>query len=196
MKGMDKLSSAILDKVKEEAQQIIKEAEQKAWAEIERAEKEKEARFLEEKRKATEEAQREAARVLSQASMEARKEISGAKAQVIDKILSRVRSTLLENTDNRDSLMSLTKEAIAELNTGKVRIYVSPRDMSTMQEIVKEDKELGDKVIEIRETNCAGGVISESADGKIRINNTCDVRLEMLLPQLLPEIGRELFGDS
>ena len=34
MKGMDKLSSAILDKVKEEAQQIIKEAEQKAWAEI------------------------------------------------------------------------------------------------------------------------------------------------------------------
>ena len=33
----------------------------------------------------------------------------------------------------------------------------------------------------------------EDTDGKIRIDNTYDTRLEMLLPRLLPEIGKELF---
>jgi len=33
----------------------------------------------------------------------------------------------------------------------------------------------------------------EDIAGKIRIDNTYDTRLEMLLPRLLPEIGKELF---
>jgi vacuolar-type H+-ATPase subunit H len=47
MKGMEKISEAILDKVKMEAQQIVKEAEEKALQGIEKAEKEIEAKFEE-----------------------------------------------------------------------------------------------------------------------------------------------------
>jgi vacuolar-type H+-ATPase subunit E/Vma4 len=196
MKAMEELSSTILDKVKEEAQQIIKEAEQKAWVEIEQAEKQKEAMVLEEKRKAIDAAQKEAAKILAQASMKSRIEISTAKAQIVDIIIGKIKSALLEDSNSTASLVNLTREAIIELNTDKIRVYVSPRDMKVMQEIVKNDRELGAKISEIKETNCTGGVISESIDGKIRIDNTYDVRLEMLLPQLLSEIRQELFGDS
>ncbi len=41
--------------------------------------------------------------------------------------------------------------------------------------------------------NFLGGVIAENIDGKLRIDNTYETRLEMLLPKLLPEISKVLF---
>jgi vacuolar-type H+-ATPase subunit E/Vma4 len=38
-----------------------------------------------------------------------------------------------------------------------------------------------------------GGVIAEDVEGKLRIDNTYETRLEMLLPKLLPKISKELF---
>ncbi|GAI43759.1 unnamed protein product [marine sediment metagenome] len=52
------------------------------------------------------------------------------------------------------------------------------------------------KIMEIKEFDCAGGVIAENIDGKVSIDNTYETRLEMLLPQIVPEISRELFGSS
>jgi vacuolar-type H+-ATPase subunit E/Vma4 len=43
------------------------------------------------------------------------------------------------------------------------------------------------------EPGSGGGVIAESLDGKIRLDNTYSTRLEMLRPQILAEIGKELF---
>ena len=47
--------------------------------------------------------------------------------------------------------------------------------------------------MEVREYNCLGGIIAEDIEGKLRIDNTYETRLEMLLPQLLPKISEELF---
>ena len=62
-----------------------------------------------------------------------------------------------------------------------------------MKKLVEKDKELAGKIVEIREHHGMGGVIVEDIDGKVRIDNTYETRLEMLLPRLLPEIGKELF---
>ena len=59
--------------------------------------------------------------------------------------------------------------------------------------LIKPDKQLAGKIAEIKEFDCTGGVIVEDVDGAIRVDNTYDTRLEMLLPKLLPEIGKELF---
>jgi len=195
MAGMEKISEAILDKVKNEATQIIKAAEEKAWQEIEKAEKQKEIKFEEEKQKTLEEAEQEAARILAQASIKARQELSRAKAEVIDEIVSKVKTTLLELSSDEGSLLNLIKEAIAALGADQVRLYVSPKDMGTVQKLIKGDPGLAGKIMEIKESDCSGGVIAESADGKTSIDNTCDTRLEMLLPQILPEIGQELFEE-
>lgn len=196
MEGMEKISRAILDKVRADAEQIVKEAEEKAWQELEKAEKQRETKFKEEKRKIIEEAERQASRILAQSSIKARQELSRAKTEIIDGIVSRVRNTLPAISSDEGSLLNLIKEAVEELGADEVRVYVSRKNISAVRKLVKEDKGLASKIMEIKEFDCAGGVIAENIDGKVSIDNTYETRLEMLLPQIVPEISRELFGNS
>lgn len=196
MEGMEKISRAILDKVKADAEQIVKEAEQKAWQELEKAEKQRETKFKDEKRKIIEEAERQASRIVAQSSIKARQELSRAKTEIIDGIVSRVRNTLPAISSDEGSLLNLIKEAVEELGADEVRVYVSRKNISAVRKLVKGDKGLASKIMEIKEFDCAGGVIAENIDGKVSIDNTYETRLEMLLPQIVPEISRELFGNS
>ena len=193
MKGIEKISDAILDKVRVEAQDIIKEAEEKARERIERAKRQQEAKLEEEKGKLIEEAKEEATRILAQSSITARQELLLARTRIIDEIISRVKKTLSRISSDESSPLNLIKEAINTLDIDKARIYVSPKDVSSVRKSLKGDKKLADRITEIREFDGTGGVIVEDIDGKIRIDNTYDTRLEMLLPKLLPEIGKELF---
>ena len=84
-------------------------------------------------------------------------------------------------------------EAVAGLGVDKARIYVSPKDIESVRKLVEADKELSAQILEVREYNCLGGVIAENVEGKLRIDNTYETRLEMLLPRLTPEISKELF---
>ncbi len=193
MKGIEKISEAILDKVRVEAQDIIKEAEGKARERVEKAKRQQEAKLEEEKGKLIEEAKEEATRILAQSSITARQELLLARTRIIDEIINRVKKTLSRISSDESSPLNLIKEAINTLDVDKARIYVSPKDVSIVRKSLKGDKKLADRITEIREFDGTGGVIAEDIDGKIRIDNTYDTRLEMLLPKLLPEIGKELF---
>ena len=193
MARMEKIGEAILDKVKAEADSIIKEAKSKADQEIKQAKKQRAVRQEEEKAKLIQEAGEEATRIEAQASVKARLELSRAKADVINEIISGVKKALSATSSDKSLLVSLVKEAIDTLGIDKGRVYVSPKDISTVQKLLANDKELASKIVEVKEYDCVGGVIVEDIEGKARIDNTYETRLEMLLPQLLPEIGRELF---
>ena len=193
MAKMDKIGEAILGKVKAEAEGIIKEAESRADQEIEQAEKQHLARLEKKKARMIQKAREEAARIEAQASVKARQELSRAKADVIGEIISEVKKALRATSGDKSLLVSLVKEATDALGIDKVRVYVSPKDVKTVQKLLNEDRELAGKIAEVKEYDGAGGVIVEDIEGKVRIDNTYDTRLEMLLPQLLPEIGRELF---
>ena len=191
--GMEKISEAILDKVRAEAQDVIKEAEEKAREGIEKAKKQQEAKLEEGKNKLIEEAKEEATRILAQASISARQELLTMKTGIIDEIINRVKKELSDSSSGEISPLNLIKEAIDAIGIDKARVYVVPKDVATVQKLINEDKELASKIIEIREFDCLGGAMVEDIDGRIRIDNTYDTRLEMLLPRLLPEIGKELF---
>ena len=190
---MEKISKAVVTKVKVEAQAIIEEAEKKAHEEIERAQKQREGRFQEEKHKRLEEAHEEAARILAQSSIKSRQKISSAKNDVITKIIDRAKQKLSQSANEKTCLLSLIKESIDGLVTNKSRIYVSSKDIKLVRKLLEGDKKLAGRIIEVKEGNFLGGVIAEDIDGKLRIDNTYETRLEMLLPHLLPEISRELF---
>ncbi len=190
---MEKISEAVVSKVRMEAQNIIKEAEGKAQEEIERARKQRETKLQEEKRKMLEEAEEEAARIVAQASIKARQKLSSAKSDVITKIIGKVKQELFEFSSDENYFLNLIKEAIDGLGADKSRIYVSPKDVSMVRKFLERDKELASKIMEVKEDNFLGGVIAENIDGKLRIDNTYETRLEMLLPKLLPEISKELF---
>ena len=190
---MEKISEAVVSKVRMEARNIIKEAEEKAQEERERTGKQREAKLQEEKRKMLEEAEEEAARIVAQASIKARRQLSSAKSDVITKIIGKVKQELSEFSSDENYFLNLIKEAIDGLGADKSRIYVSPKDVSMVRKFLEKDKELASKIMEVKEDNFLGGVIAEDIDGKLRIDNTYETRLEMLLPKLLPEISKELF---
>ena len=193
MIGMEKISEAVLDKVRAEAEAIIKQAEDKAGKEVEQAKKQRVARLEEEKGKILQQTREEAARIEAQALVKARQGLSRAKADVIDEIIGSVKKRLLETSSDKNLLMGLIKEATATLGISEGRVYVSPKDISMVQRLLEGDRGLTGKIVEIKENDCAGGVIVEDINGRIRVDNTYETRLEMLLPRLLPEIGRELF---
>lgn len=190
---MEKISEAVVGKVKLDAQNITREAEEKAQEEIEKAKRQREVRLEEERNRMLGEAEEEVARILAQASIQARQQLSSAKADVISKIIDEARKELSRISSDESYFLNLIREAIEELGADKARIHVSPKDVSTVRKFLEADKEFSGKIVEVRESNCLGGVIAEDAEGKLRIDNTYETRLEMLLPKLLPKISKELF---
>jgi V/A-type H+-transporting ATPase subunit E len=190
---MEKISEAVVGKVKLDAQKIIEEAEEKAQEEIEKAKKQREVRFEEERGRMRGEAEEEVARILAQASIKARQQLSGAKADAISKITDGARKELPQVSTGEAHFLDLIREAVEGLGVDKARIYVSPKDVSNVKKFLEADRELSGKIVEVREYNCLGGVIAEDVEGKLRIDNTYETRLEMLLPQLLSKVSEELF---
>lgn len=191
--GMEKINEAIISKVNEEAQSIIADAEEKAREELEKARKQREARLKEDRHKLRTEAEVEAARILAQASIKARQGLLKAKSEIIEEITQRVKDTLSQAASDEGALKALLVESIKGLETNKARIYVAPKDKEIVDKIVSEDGDLSGKVSEIKEADLLGGIISEDLEGKMRIDNSYETRLEMLLPKILPEISKELF---
>jgi V/A-type H+-transporting ATPase subunit E len=190
---MERISEAVVSKVKLDAQNIIREAEEKAKEEIEKAKKQREVRFGQERARMLAEGQEEAARILAQASIKARQHMSSAKADAIAKIIDSARKELSRIPVEESYFLNLAREAMAGLGGDKGRIYVAPKDVSAAKKFLEADKELSGKILEVREFNCLGGVIAEDSEGKLRIDNTYETRLEMVLPKLLPKISEELF---
>ncbi len=190
---MERLSSVILDKVKADATDIKKDAEDRARSIIEKAKEQQKAKSDEERFKLTTEAEIEAARIQAKAAIKARQETLAAKTRVIDEIISETKKSLSDLPDRATVLVRLTKESIKALGSDKVRVYVSPRDVAVMQKLVEKDSELAGKVIGIQAHEILGGVIVEDSSGKNRIDNTFETRLQILLPKILPEIGEKLF---
>lgn len=191
--GMEKINEAILSKVQEEARSIIAEAEEKAREEVEKAHGLLEVRLEEERRKLRAEAEVEAARILAQGLIRARQELLKAKSEVIDEITRRVKESLSRTTSNEAALGALLKEAISGLETDKSQIYVASRDKNIVETIVSKDGELSGIVMGIKEADLLGGVIAEDIEGKMRIDNSYETRLEILLPKILPQVSKQLF---
>jgi len=190
---MEKVSEAVVSKVKLDADNIIKEAEEKAKQEIDKAGKQRKLRFEQEKARLLAEAEGEAARILAQASIKARQQTSAAKADAIAKITDGARKELSRIQIEQGPFLNLVREAVAGLGGHKGRIYVAPKDVDAARKLLKGDSELSGRISEVREFDCLGGVIAEDSEGKLRIDNTYETRLEMVLPKLLPRISQELF---
>lgn len=191
--GMDKIRDAIISKVRMEAEDITREAKEKAQEEIEKARRQREARFDEERGRILTDVEAEAARTLAQASIKARQKLSSTKADIIAEIVDRARRELSRVSSDESHILNLVREAMEALAAAKGKIYVSPKDVGTVKKLLEAHRDLSDRIVEVRESNCLGGVIAEDIEGKLRIDNTYETRLEMLLPRLLPEISKKLF---
>ncbi len=193
----DKIRTAVLEKAQGEADEITANARVKAEELITNAKGQKRKRLEEEKIKVTSDARREASRILAQSSLKARQEILREKDSVIKEVIARVKKDLLGKAMDERTLTNIIDETMKAFETeDKLRLLVSPRDIAVARKIVEENEGMRERITEIVEFDCMGGVMAESTDGMVSIDNTFDMRLEMLIPKILPQIGRELFGDD
>jgi len=191
---MQKISEAVVDKVREEARAIVNEAEEEAKKETDKATGLRNSRIEAEKKRLLTNANEEAARVSAQNAMLAHRKVATAKAEVLESIVAKSREKIGKASATKESLAYLIGDAVQGLGTAeKVTVTVSDRDLSLAKDIVKSDKQLSDKVIDVIAGDCDGGAIIESASKTLSADNSYSTRLEMLLPRILPEISKELF---
>jgi V/A-type H+-transporting ATPase subunit E len=191
----NKIRKAILDKAKADADKIISDAEIKAKETIEKAEVQKEQKFEGEKKKIISEARREASKILAQASLKSRQEILKEKDAVINEVIKKAKDELSQDIKDKELFIHLIKETLEALEgEDTVRLFVSSRDLEIVREVVAENSELKEKIAEVKNIDCIGGIMIETINGMVSIDNTFDTRLEMLMPKILPEIGKNLFG--
>jgi len=193
--SMDKISEAILDKVKAEAKEIIKSAEEQAKERVDRAKEQHEAKLEAEQRKLMESAENEAARIRAQALIDAREELLTVKNSVINEIVKKVKDAMDDIPDGERHTLDLIKEAVDAIGAVKVTVYVANKDIDGLKKLIKEDKTLVDIITDIGEYKCDGGVVIEDVESGISVDNTFETRLETLMPRVLPEISKELFGE-
>ncbi len=193
----DKIRAAILEKARKEAEEIVANAKAKAKDLMAQAKQQKEKRFEEEKKRIISEAQREASRILAQSSLKARQEVLKEQDAVITEIIARTKEGLAKGKTDEKAFAILIREAVEAFESEeKLRILVSPRDVAIARKVVKEDDGMKEQIAEVVERDCLGGVVAESMDGMVSIDNTFDVRLGMLTPKIMPELGSKLFGET
>lgn len=194
----ERIKEKLLEKAHEDAKRIVEDAKREAEKIIKEAEEKWKKKVEEARRKIIEEAKREAEEILVDARIKARIRITEEKNRVIEQLLGKVEELVDKDVFNREeSLRKLLEEAIKQSRLNEVVIYVSSRDIKLMQSLkTRIESELKVKIIDIREANIKGGVIVESVDGGIRIDNSYDVRLELVKMRLLPEVSKELFSNG
>jgi len=191
---MQTISEAVVDKVREDARAIVSEAEAEAKKELDKARAQRDTRLEAEKKRLLATSREEAARIVAQNAMQARQKVANAKAAVLDDIVQKARATLKTTQVSRESLAFLISDAIQGLGeVDKVTVSVTQKDRAMAQEIVKSDKKLAAMVSDVKACDCSGGVIVETEDLTLSVDNTYTTRLEMLLPRILPEISKKLF---
>ena len=194
---MKDISDAVLQKVREEAEARRRAAEAEAEKELEAARRRREQRLEAKRRRALAEADHEAARIVAQATMQARNAVAAAKAEVIEKIVARARKALASQSARPESLAVLLAEAVAAIgSSGELRLGVAKRDLAAAREHVESDESLASRVGEVVERPIGGGVVIETSDGALMVDNSHEARLQMLVPRILARLGRELFEEA
>lgn len=191
--GMDKIREAILAKVQAEARDIVREAEARAHEEIATATRHRDHRLLEKKRETLQAAEQEGARITAKGSVEASRNLAAAKADALAGIINAVKKRLADTAANESFSPSLLAEAIDGLGGAKGKVYVPRQHVERARAFIEGDEKLAARIVEVGDLDCMGGAVAEDLEGKLRIDNTFETRLDMLLPRLMPEISRKLF---
>ncbi|CAB50669.1 V-type ATP synthase subunit E [Pyrococcus abyssi] len=177
----------ILNEAREEAEKIKEEAKRRA---------ESKAEWI--LRRAKTQAELEKQRIIANARLEVRRKRLAVQEEIIRNVLDEVRKRLQEMPEEEyfESIKALLKEAVEELKEGKVRVYSNERTLALISSRIEEIRDyLGSISIEIGSAiSTMGGVIVETEDGRIRIDNTFEARMERFEGEIRAKIAKVLFG--
>jgi V/A-type H+-transporting ATPase subunit E len=201
-KSTEQKCSEILSEAKEKVEAVLNEARKKASDE--------EGTIL---ARGEQEARRESQRILAEARIKARREKVKAQEGVVQKSFDTARKTLLKMAEEkkaagieyRDVLERLIRESAVSSGIQSLEVLVNPRDRSLASQDVlsriasQAGKELGIPMsldISDEPLACMGGVVVRSNDGKVRVENTFESRIERFREAIRTQVAKELFSGE
>jgi len=200
-----KFTEDILTASKEKARQIVEEAE----AEHRHLLEEAASALSREENEILHNAQTEAEgikrRDISEVRHQAKLLEQSEKDKLLSSVLEEVKLRLRESTKDQDTyfryLINLATDAISHLGMEHVAIHFTSEDLNRLNitQLTREVEKLAPRVkVEVSKepVDASGGVVVASNDGRIRLVNTFEQRLEALEPRLLIEAGRILFNEK
>ena len=193
MEGMERIKDSILSEAKEQAEKIIKEADDRVKEMKGQAAKNAEEITKVRLHKAETEAREAAARKLSMEELELKKEILKAKQGFIDQAFEKALSRLkgLPEETYADMVVSILKDAKV---TGEEEIVVSQRDREMFEKglLKKINDRLGFEIKLSDETRSMQGGFIVKTRG-VEINNSFETLLRMERERIETEIADILF---
>jgi len=200
-----KFTVDILTAANEKAQSIISQAEM----ETQQALKDAKADMMREAEDIVRNAHVEAEGVKRRQVSEVRHKIKLHEQQEKNKILTDVlettRKRIIDLTNNESKyvpyLEGMIESGIREIGINNVIVQLNANDLKridkgTLERELAKKLDRSVKVEWAKEPISAlGGAVISSKDGRTRIPNTLDQRLEALEPKLLIEAGKVLFGN-
>ena len=165
----ERRAEEILDEARDDAERIREERE----ADIERQVKQKREQTL------------------SAAKLEAKQQRLEARRDVLENVRGRVEEELAAmEGDTRERLTrELLDAAVEEFDTAEVSVYGRADDADMLEDILADYE--GYSLA--GEYDCLGGVVVESDESQVRVNNTFDSLFESVWEDNLREISARLF---
>lgn len=207
MDGLQKIIKEIEKSTEQKVSEMLSEAKKKADATLNDAKKKAEGQERSILARGEQEAQRESQRILAEARIRARREKVMAQEKVVQISFEKASDILSKTAENQNDevLKGLIKESINASGVLSFEVLLTSRDRTlvtkdSLLEIAKQTDIGRNSDIEPRISedvlSCMGGVVVRSTDGKVRVDNTFEARLERFRDGIRMRVAKELFGQE
>jgi len=191
--GLETVVDDIKQETRARADEIVEEAEEDADETLSDAREEADRLVEQAREEAESEAQDLRDQEVSSAKLEARKMRSREERDLLADLRSDVRNELAALEDGREDLTrSLLEAGVEELGDDEGSVYAAEGDEDLVEEILDGFDGFGYGGT----TDAIGGVVVESADGEVRVDNSFDSVLEQVWNDSLREVSERLLGDE
>jgi V/A-type H+-transporting ATPase subunit E len=196
--SLDALREEILRKARAKAEAMIKSAEEEAKKILDEAMREYTRRYELVREAELRELRDELSKKLSEKNLEVNTNLLNLKNELIEALRKEILSKINEMSDEerRKSLKKLINECLNEIRTSRrVRVCVVERDVPLVKDVLRE-LSIEDRVMEIKTLppESVGGVLIETEDGSLGLDNTYATRLERLMTFIYRKLNEEVFG--
>mgnify|MGYP000229247295 CR=1 FL=1 len=190
--SLDTVVEDIRNEARERAQEIRSEGDERADEIVSEAEADAEQILAEQEQDTEQAIAQEREQKLSSAKLEAKQKRLEARRDVLQDVRETVEGRLadVESVRREELTRALLDAASEEFDAGDtVRVYGAPGDDELLTDVVADY----DGYEYAGEHDCLGGVVVESDQSRVRVNNTFDSVLEDVWEDNLQDISNRLF---
>lgn len=193
--SIDDILRALDEQCRQECQEIFSRAEGEAKQILERAQDEAEAIRQARLAKVKAEAESETTSMLYSARLKSKNAVISAKEKIAEEALAAAEARLQglrSESDYPAVLEGLIREGLSRI-TGKVVVHVDPADEAVADDIMRG---LGLEYELRTDIQAAGGAVVSDVDGRVRIINTVEERLNRAREKLRMQVSGILFDEE